>query len=568
MIEKQKHYLDYLEQIKGVLENVDDMKINDNLEQQIQNIELIVPVVGGFSAGKSTMINQLLGENVLGVGLTPETALATELRYSQENYFEAIDKNGNISRYEIAQSEEIKQNAEQYRFLRLHLNNQNLKEIEPLVLVDMPGFDAPIEHHNQAILTYLSRGVYFIVLISAEDGTIHKSILREISNIMDFGKGFSFCLSKTNLRSMSDIEMIQSEIQSQLKDYFDYEGSIILLHKESASVFKKILLEVDPDLLIQRLFLKDLKTQNKEVVAEINMRISSLKMDAEEIKQTIEALKEGLEKLSRDKDKKIQQIQQKYTSQNLDGIVSKVYSELLHQKNSLAPLMIRNQNAFNSEINSVIRQVLISEIQNRVISINQGIIEDIRVDLKGLSEIKLDTQWIDVLADKMKGMFNGLPDSTALKEDGSLKTVLPNAIPLVTKYLPRIGAIPATIINPILGIAVALLPELIDMFRSKSRECEMKEKAIEYYESTILPSIKASVRNSLKEVFSQYAQDSMAVIYQEFENQIKAKQKEVEKTQQEKQQHQDEIEKNIQELSEKRDQTQALAEKILYQGEK
>lgn len=567
MLEKQECYIDYLEQVKNTL-NDTSIKFDGEIEQKVKDVELIVPVVGGFSAGKSTMINQFLGENILGVGLTPETALATELRYSQENYFEAIDKNGNISRYEIAQSEEIKQKAEQYQFLRLHLNNQNLKEIEPLVLVDMPGFDAPIEHHNQAILTYLSRGVYFIVLISAEDGTIHKSILREISNIMDSGKGFSFCLSKTNLRSVGDIEMIQSEIRSQLKDYFDYEENIVLLHKESANVFKKILLEVDPNLLIQRLFLKDLKTQNKEIIAEINMRISSLKMDAEEIKEAVEALKEGLEKLSRDKDKKIQQIQQKYTSQNLDGIVSRVYSELLHQKNSLAPLMIKNQSAFNGEINSVIRQVLVSEIQGRVISINQGIIEDIRVDLKGLSEIKLDTQWIDVLADKMKGMFNGLPDNTFSKEDGSLKTILPNAIPLVTKYLPRIGAIPATIINPILGIAVALLPELIDMFRSKSRECEMKEKAIEYYESTILPSIKASVRNSLKEVFSQYAQDSMAVIYQEFENQIKVKQKEVEKTQQEKQKHQDEIEKNIQELSEKRDQTQALAEKFLYQGEK
>lgn len=567
MLEKQECYIDYLEQVKNTL-NDTSIKFDGAIEQKVKDVELIVPVVGGFSAGKSSVINQFLGEDILGVGLTPETALATELRYSQENYFEAIDKNGNISRYEIAQSEEIKQKAEQYQFLRLHLNNQNLKEIEPLVLVDMPGFDAPIEHHNQAILTYLSRGVYFIVLISAEDGVIHKSILREISNIMDFGKGFSFCLSKTNLRSVGDIEMIQSEIQSQLKDYFDYEENIVLLRKESANVFKKILLEVDPNLLIQRLFLKDLKTQNKEIIAEINMRISSLKMDAEEIKEAVEALKEGLEKLSRDKDKKIQQIQQKYTSQNLDGIVSRVYSELLHQKNSLAPLMIKNQSAFNGEINSVIRQVLVSEIQSRVISINQGIIEDIRVDLKGLSEIKLDTQWIDVLADKMKGMFNGLPDNTFSKEDDSLKTILPNAIPLVTKYLPRIGAIPATIINPILGIAVALLPELIDMFRSKSRECEMKEKAIEYYESTILPSIKASVRNSLKEVFSQYAQDSMAVIYQEFENQIKAKQKEVEKTQQEKQKHQDEIEKNIQELSEKRDQTQALAEKFLYQGEK
>ena len=49
-------------------------------EEKINNTELIVPVVGGFSAGKSTLINQFLGENILSTALTPETALATDIK--------------------------------------------------------------------------------------------------------------------------------------------------------------------------------------------------------------------------------------------------------------------------------------------------------------------------------------------------------------------------------------------------------------------------------------------------------------------------------------------------------
>lgn len=569
MLEKQECYIDYLEQVKNTL-NDTSIKFDGAIEQKIKDVELIVPVVGGFSAGKSSVINQFLGEDILGVGLTPETALATELRYSQENYFEAIGKNGEVVRYKISQADEIGQNAKEYQFLKLYLNNPRLKEIEPLVLVDMPGFDAPIEHHNQAILAYLSKGVHFIVLISIEDGTIHKSIIREIANIMEVGKGFTFCLSKTNLRGSSDIVMIQKEVQSQLQDCFDYRENIVLLHKESGNDLANILSNIDPNSLIQKIFSDELKIQNKEIQSEMNVQISSLKLDAKEAKEAIEALQEGLNRLLRDKDRKISQIQQKYASQNLDNIISKIQTELSLQTDVLAPLMTKNQEAFSNEINSVIRQILVAEVQDRIVLINRGIIEDIKVDLKNLSEIRLDTQWIDILADKMHGVLNGNLTSPTTREDSldPLKTLLPSALPTVAKYIPRIGAIPATIINPILGIAVALLPELIDIFRSKSKEDAMKEKAIEHYRQTILPSIKSSVRNSLQSAFSQYAQESMSVIYREFEEQIKQKQEEVQAIQQEKQQQQGEIEKKIQWLTSKRCEIQSLAEKFLYQGEK
>ena len=109
MIQTQKKYSDYLQEVKNILKdtNVEISKINF-YEEKINNTELIVPVVGGFSAGKSTLINQFLGENILSIALTPETALATELRYSENSYIKAIKKDDTFDKYEISEIDIIK----------------------------------------------------------------------------------------------------------------------------------------------------------------------------------------------------------------------------------------------------------------------------------------------------------------------------------------------------------------------------------------------------------------------------------------------------------------------------
>ncbi|WP_423752516.1 dynamin family protein [Helicobacter pylori] len=40
----------------------------------------MIPVVGNFSAGKSTLLNRFLGSSVLPTGITPETSLACDTR--------------------------------------------------------------------------------------------------------------------------------------------------------------------------------------------------------------------------------------------------------------------------------------------------------------------------------------------------------------------------------------------------------------------------------------------------------------------------------------------------------
>ncbi|WP_163555994.1 dynamin family protein [Helicobacter suis] len=88
----QQNYLRFLEGAKN-LEVACLQELQSDiqaLQTEIENQELLIPVIGGFSAGKSSLLNAFLGKDVLGVAITPETAIATELRYSTNERVEAV----------------------------------------------------------------------------------------------------------------------------------------------------------------------------------------------------------------------------------------------------------------------------------------------------------------------------------------------------------------------------------------------------------------------------------------------------------------------------------------------
>lgn len=83
MLESQKNFAIYLKKLHGLLNDY-AFSFDQTLLEKVLETELVVPVIGAFSAGKSSLLNTLIGQNVLPVGIAPETELATELRYSAE----------------------------------------------------------------------------------------------------------------------------------------------------------------------------------------------------------------------------------------------------------------------------------------------------------------------------------------------------------------------------------------------------------------------------------------------------------------------------------------------------
>ncbi len=67
MLATQKSYLKYLGKLDSLISGAKDLSLVDSagITKQIAAQELLVPVVGGFSVGKSSLLNDFLGDDAL-----------------------------------------------------------------------------------------------------------------------------------------------------------------------------------------------------------------------------------------------------------------------------------------------------------------------------------------------------------------------------------------------------------------------------------------------------------------------------------------------------------------------
>lgn len=55
--------------------------------------KIIVPFIGGFSGGKSSLINALLNDAFLSTDITPETAFPVEITFGTDTSFASCQPN-------------------------------------------------------------------------------------------------------------------------------------------------------------------------------------------------------------------------------------------------------------------------------------------------------------------------------------------------------------------------------------------------------------------------------------------------------------------------------------------
>ncbi|MBE0352827.1 MULTISPECIES: patatin-like phospholipase family protein [Pseudoalteromonas] len=188
------------------------------LRKQIEQFKVIVPVIGQFSAGKSSLLNNYLGQDYLKCDITPETSIATELSYSEEEYIiiNYID-NRQGERKALSELQNLKVDANIY-YIQVFINNQKLKNRPNLILVDMPGFASNNAGHSKAIACYLERGDYFINLIPSEKPFDATAIdqLKEIN--FNYKKDIAHIVSKSERLTSSKLLEVKSQLQTYLAE--------------------------------------------------------------------------------------------------------------------------------------------------------------------------------------------------------------------------------------------------------------------------------------------------------------------------------------------------------------
>jgi hypothetical protein len=533
MLQVQEKYLEYLEGLDNELSKINKSNQSEYLKQKIKKFDLVVPVVGAFSAGKSSLINSFLDKTYLPVKLTPETALATELRYSNDEYIEAVKEDDIIEQFAIDEIGKITEIAYKFKYLKMFINNQKLKEIEPLILVDMPGFESPLDLHNKAIMEYINRGVHYIVLTSVEDGTITRSMVRQLTDIQEYGRDFSFFLSKTNLRAKSEALDVANNLQEQIEEYLDIDKEVILIDDNGGESLKKILLSIEPEELFKNIFLNTLKDNYYEIIEMINISVSALGKDKQKNEEVILELKEAFEKIQDERDRLIEEANERYSNSRVNRIVEEVGKALSNNADELVASAINGgQDAMSQLILEITRHTLITHIKDSMNDISNEIVDTLSNNLTGLnqsmSEFSMSDNWLEKITDTTKNMIhntkNGLDNIiNERKKSGNSDAIY--------KTITTILATTTEVLTPIVELVIIFLPELLGAFFDNYQKRKQEEQIKTNLHTQVIPSLKRELRVKLPEIFNQQVQEMISNISNQFEQVIEEKRVTIEETQ-------------------------------------
>jgi len=543
MIEAQKKINSWCEALSG---KTTEAAITGGIPEKItaiansaQEQQLVVPVVGSFNAGKSTMINNLIGEEILPVEIKPETALATELHYSLENFIEAVKENGEIELYQInaidtvqkkAEIDKVQKKAKDYLYARLYLNNARLREIEPLVLVDMPGFDSSIEYHNKAIMAYIGRGCYYIVLSNAEKGTITESLKRKLQEIEGYGREFSFFLSKENKRSKDEIPALVKQCQDQINDSYESKTKVVPFGTSTEEVLR-CLKSIDINKVFMKIYQGLLLETCSDIIDSINLQINASKRNADEIRKAVKKLEQSIEDFSKKKSSDIEDMKRRYSVTMVNDLVSDVGRALDSSLEELAGIAVTgNKDELNRHFNDIVRVALTTSIQEKLNDINRQIAVDLSEALKDIDRImkdlELDANYLKNITEKVETFLKMLDGIISRTGDSPITGVpLPGKGALDMGFKAVAGAgLAATKVNPIIGIAIMLLPNIIELF-VKLFGGDPKEKQKEAVRSKltgeVFPAIKRKIREEIPGKLNEQIEGMIKIASEKYEELLK-----------------------------------------------
>lgn len=171
-MEKLDFHLDQMMQIAAKIEARELQNEIMTLREKLQRERLNIVVLGLFKRGKSSLINALLGQELLPVSVTPLTAVITLLEFiAGESYAEVEFRDGtrqrekieNLARY--ISEEENPANKKEVFVARVYDHCQLLKLVS---LVDTPGLGSAFEHNTATTLQFVPKTDAAIFVLSAD----------------------------------------------------------------------------------------------------------------------------------------------------------------------------------------------------------------------------------------------------------------------------------------------------------------------------------------------------------------------------------------------------------------
>ena len=210
---------------KRLLEIVTDLEFEDLTNRasalaktsDSESCPLILPLVGEFSSGKTTLLNALTDSKALETATKPTTATIYEIHFGQETVAaDVYSRDGTITRVEDLS---LLKNETLADADCVNLFDTSTKVPPSTVLVDTPGLSAPDPRHKEALVRFLPMADG-VILVADINQQITRSMLDFVKSTELSGRRLFLVLTKADCKAKEELDEARkyAAITSGLKE--------------------------------------------------------------------------------------------------------------------------------------------------------------------------------------------------------------------------------------------------------------------------------------------------------------------------------------------------------------
>lgn len=483
-----------------------DDSLENNFEEtrnDIINYAAKILLVGRFSAGKSALLNGILTRDILKENQLPETALATELKYSEDERCELIKNDGERVICQLDAVEAF--DPDEFIHAVYYVNCAFLKNHQDIILVDMPGFDSSIERHNKAILQYVEQASAYILVVDCEDGALSQPTIDFLNEIKLYHSNLVVVITKCDKKTPDDVAVIESQIRETASNVFSED-----IHAISVSAFDSqldtkltgLLDRIDTQAVFEEKFRASMNTIRSMLLVALKSTKRSLYYDSTEIDSQINQIEREKNVITQQMRVEQKKLHQSLFYEAFPSVINDVRNALLSNSTSLTNAAISGSDSFQHCVNNIIRPILVTSLNANIEESFTAFVDSAEFSMSDVPDGDEVTKHISDLFGKFQRVLNGYHfdtkgDTSRGKSKGGFQAIMAAL------------AITTNVIAPWLEIILVFLPDIIQIFGKYQRKLQMDELNSKI-RNQIIPEIIRRLEPEVKKSFEEIEEKLMA----------------------------------------------------------
>lgn len=464
-------------------------------EGESRQFIVTLPLVGAFSAGKSTLINALIGQSVFSTNIDPETAFPAELSYGTTTRLIGHLPDGGETCLTFDDLRgDLASQLPKGSYISAALPHPLLSRLSHLRLVDMPGWDSGIEAHASAIDGYASRSLAYCVVVSAEEGNLRESLRRALRELAVSDMPILAVISKADKKPPEDVEAVVDQVRQEIISVMGRPPIAAVKASARKNYLDELIsaleqLEGQAERLFARNVTQTVLTKLGSFDAHLNTLINSDDLDSERIHAQCEQLNADMRQFATRLDDETLQ---------LEARVQPVLGRIID----------RVGNALRVDIDGLTGEALNrGDLSGRIgIMVRLATQEAINAEFRPEIERYLN-RVVDGLPDDFSPEIRCSFDYPAKSGDESQSLVL---TPILSLLQPLLKLHPK--LNVISTIIVGVVGLLEGLFANKKQqeldEANQREAVQRQIANTVIPDTLQQVRAALQPMLEQHIQSA------------------------------------------------------------